>query len=114
MAAIMLTVFLRLFSLGFTTLERARSNIDATLIAESTLDALGTAIPLRDGDRSDRIGRYTRRVLVSEVDTQPRSPSTTHPTAGGVVRGFRVIVTVGWPAERPTRSVRLETLRLAP
>jgi len=113
-AALMLTAFMRTFSLGFSTLERARDNIDATLIAESTLDAVGTAIPLRDADRADRVGRYARRIVIQEVDTRPGNASAGNPTAGTVVRGFRVVVTVQWPQDRPTRSVRLETLRLAP
>jgi len=110
-AALVLTGLLKTFSLGFTSLERARDSIGAALLAESTLEAVGVSGPPAEGAVTDSVGRYLRQVSITAYGTgAPERVGAAAQTP--VPRAVRVVVTVGWPADNPARSVRLETLRL--
>jgi hypothetical protein len=101
---------LRILTFGLDGGERAEALTRATIIAESTLDAIGVVTPLKAGDAAElRDGPF--RILASvERYHEPNA-------AGDEQRYlvfYRVSATVTWLDGRRQRSVELSTLRLGP
>ena len=106
-AALLLVALLRGLALGLDAGERSELYTRATLLAESTLDAVGVVAPLAEGDGAELAdGPFRVRAAVEHYDT----PGA---TAQYLVL-YRVTVTVDWREGRHPRSVTLTTLRLGP
>lgn len=83
---------------------RSETIAEATLLAESTLEAMGTVAPLVDGDTADQQnGRFHVHATVQ------RYPDV---AANGYVVPYALATTVSWRDGGQTRSVSLSTLRL--
>lgn len=106
---ISLGVLLQAFATGLRNAGMADDYSRATLYAESILAAIGRETPLGEGNHSGPIDdRFSWRSSVTPyVDDMP-DPEITK------VRAYRVGVEVFWEGSSQTRSVALETLRLAP
>jgi general secretion pathway protein I len=92
---------------GFDWLGRAAGQQHAMTLAETTLARIGHDIALRDGQQQGDSGDYRWSVDITPYgDTGDIAP--------GRLGGHLVVVMVSWPEARPTRSVRLTRLRLAP
>src|SRR5579864_192626 len=64
-AAILMVAMLRALTLGLDGSRRAEAMTRAAVLAESTLDSLGVAAPLRDGDETElRDGDFRIRAAV--------------------------------------------------
>ncbi|HUB96165.1 MAG TPA: type II secretion system protein [Stellaceae bacterium] len=107
-AAILMVVLSRALGLGVVATARVKSQGDAVLIAESTLDSMGTVTPLKDGDTADLDeGGYHIHATVDRYVDPAR------PTSHGYLALYRVRATVMWREARQRRSLTLTTLRLA-
>ena len=107
--SVSLGVLLQVFATGLRNAGTADDYTQATLYAESILAAIGRDTPLNEGDRSGPINdRFSWRGTVSAFTEGLPDPEKTR------VRAYRVSVEVFWPGLWQTRSVVLETLRLAP
>src|SRR5919199_419290 len=73
---ILLGAAMRLFSTGLSAADQTRAYSEALLVAESSLDQIGTSIPLADGENDDRIDdRFRRRIrIVRRADERPGQP----------------------------------------
>jgi general secretion pathway protein I len=109
-AALLLVAVLRILTLGLDDGERAEAFTRATIIAESTLDAIGVVTPLKPGEAAElRDGPF--RILASvERYHEPDAPSDEQ----RYLVFYRVSATVSWLDGRRHRSVELSTLRLGP
>ena len=106
-AALVLSVLLPTFSAGLGAASRAKAVTEATLLAESSLDAIGTTIPLAPGRLDDVYdGRYRWH---AEIAARPDLAAATLPVAP-----YEVTVTVAWNELGRERHVALHTLRLGP
>ena len=112
-AALLLVAVLRLLSLGLDGSERAEAYTRATLLAESTLDALGVATPLVEGDAAELSDGPFRIHASVERYGGAGAPGGAAQYAQYVVL-YRVSATVSWRDGRRERSVSLTTLRLGP
>jgi type II secretion system protein I len=108
-ATLMMVGLMRSFSLGLTTVGRAREAIDAALIAESTLESIGVEFPLVAGDMSDRVGPYTRHISLKQV-AFPQQSAAGAPRDGW--QPYLISVTVSWRGGLRERSIHLDTVRL--
>ncbi len=107
--SISLGVILQVFATGLRNAGMADDYTRATLYAESILAAIGREAPPSAGVREGPIDdQFSWRSTVSEYAEGMPDPERTQ------VRAFRVSVEVFWPGLARTRSVMLETLRLAP
>ena len=109
---ILLGAAMRLFSTGLSAAEQTRTYSEALLMAESSLDQIGAAIPLADGETTDRIDdRFTRRIRIQRrADERPRQPRSL--TADRLAL-FDVAVTVTWRSAWRSAEVTLQSVRLA-
>jgi general secretion pathway protein I len=109
-AALLLVAVLRILTLGLDGGERAEAYTRATIIAESTLDAIGVVTPLKSGDTAElRDGPF--RILASvERYHEPNAVSDEQ----RYLVFYRVSATVSWREGRQQRSIELSTLRLGP
>ena len=107
--SVSLGVLLQVFATGLRNAGTADDYTQATLYAESILAAYGHEAPLDEGVREGAINdRFSWRGTVSaDAEGMPDSEKTR-------VLAYRVSVEVFWPGLVQTRSVVLETLRLAP
>ncbi|MBK7983798.1 MAG: type II secretion system protein [Candidatus Competibacteraceae bacterium] len=107
--SISLGVLLQVFATGLRNAGTAADYTQATLYAESILAAIGREAPLSEGSHSGPINeQFSWRSRISPyIDGMP-DPEKTR------VRAYRVEVEVFWNGVTQTRSVVLETLRLAP
>lgn len=95
-------------TLGLGGTQRAEAYTKATILAESTLDAMGVAAPLVDGDAAE-LHEGPFRILASvRRFVDPHAPLQT-------VRSlalYQLAVTVSWREGPRQSSVSLTTLRL--
>jgi general secretion pathway protein I len=109
-AALLLVAVLRILTLGLDGGERAEAFTRATIIAESTLDAIGVVTPLIPGEAAElRDGPF--RILASVE--RYHEPDAVNDDQRYLVF-YRVSATVSWLDGRRQRSVELSTLRLGP
>jgi general secretion pathway protein I len=107
--SVSLGVLLQVFANGLRTAGISDDYTRATLYAESILAAIGTEVPLVDGERSGPVNeRFAWRSVISAYSEGLPDAEKTQ------VRAYRVEVEVSWAGLMQTRSVRLETLKLAP
>ncbi len=106
-AALLLVALLRILTLSLAGSERSEIDTRATLLAQSTLDAVGVVAPLAEGD-------------VAELESAPFHIHATVERYGEAGTSpqylvlYRVSATVSWRDGRRERSVSLSTLRLGP
>ncbi|HRD65356.1 MAG TPA: type II secretion system protein [Candidatus Competibacter sp.] len=106
---ISLGVLLQVFATGLRNAGTADDYTRATLYAESILAAIGREVPLDEGNHSGPINdRFSWRSTVSLYSDGMPDPEKSR------VRAYRIGVEVFWSGLSQTRSVMLETLRLAP
>ena len=107
--SVSLGVLLQVFATGLRNAGMADDYTQATLYAESILTAYGREAPLNEGAREGAINdQFSWRGTVSAyADGMPDFEKTR-------VRAYRISVEVFWRGLAQTRSVILETLRLAP
>lgn len=106
--SISLGVLLQIFATGLRNAGVADDYTRATLYAESILAAIGRETPLTEGARSGPIDdQFSWR---GTVDAYTERMPDTEKTR---IQAYRVRVEVFWPSLLQTRSVVLETLRLA-
>ena len=107
--SVSLGVLLQVFATGLRNVGTADDYTQATLYAESILAAIGKETPLEEGNHSGPINdQFSWRSTVSAYTDGMPDPEITR------VRAYRVGVEVFWDGSSQTRSVTLETLRLAP
>lgn len=107
--SISLGVLLQVFATGMRNAGVTDDYTRATLYAESILTAIGKEAPLSEGSHSGPIDdRFSWRSTVSPYVEGMPDPEKTQ------VRAYRIGVEVFWNGVTQTRSVMLETLRLAP
>lgn len=107
--SVSLGALLQVFATGLRNAGMADDYTRATLYAESILAAIGREAPLSAGAREGSINdQFSWRGTVSEYTDGLPDPERTQ------IRAYRVSVEVFWPGLAQTRSVTLETLRLAP
>ncbi|MCP5450155.1 MAG: type II secretion system protein [Gammaproteobacteria bacterium] len=106
--SISLGVLLQIFATGLRNAGVADDYTRATLYAESILAAIGRETPLAEGARNGPIDdQFSWR---GTVDAYTENMPDTEKTR---IQAYRVRVEVFWPSLLQTRSVVLETLRLA-
>lgn len=109
-AALLLVALLRILTLSLGASERSELVTRATLLAQSTLDAVGVVAPLAEGDIAELVnGPFHIRAAVERY----RAPGGTEGSAQYLVL-YRLSTTVSWREGRRPRSVSLSTLRLGP
>lgn len=107
-AAVLLLPLLRSFSTGVASATRTGAFAEATLIAESTVETVGTDLTLNGPAGLDQVnGPYhivaaVQRYLGNAVSSQP----------GQAVVPYEIVVTVTWPEGAGLRSIELRSLRL--
>ena len=107
--SVSLGVLLQVFATGLRNAGVADDYTQATLYAESILAAYGREVPLGEGVREGPINdRFSWRGTVSPYAEGMPDPEKTR------MRAWRISVEVFWRGLTQTRSVMLETLRLAP
>lgn len=107
--SVSLGVLLQVFATGLRNASLADDYTQATLYAESILAAYGRETPLGEGVHEGSINdRFSWRGAVSAYAEGMPDPEKTR------MRAWRVSVEVFWRGLLQTRSVRLETVRLAP
>lgn len=106
--SVSLGVLLQVFATGLRNAGMADDYTQATLYAESILTAYGREASLSEGAREGAINdRFSWRGTVSVyADGMPDSEKTQ-------MQAYRISVEVSWRGLAQTRSVTLETLRLA-
>jgi general secretion pathway protein I len=110
-AAVLLVGLSRAFSGGFRLGGEVDRYDAALVIAESTIDALGAALPPRDDGAFDRReGGFAVRAVAHRYGEDEATPGTVEP----VLVPYELAVAVSWQEGRQRRSVELQTLRLAP
>ncbi len=118
--AVALGLLLGMLSRGLHQVTQAQGETEASLHAQSLLDALGTIEALEVGARDGEFeqGRYRWRLEVSPAeDPAPAPPpadgSPPPPVAtGAAAQLYRVVLDVEWGAATPAQQLRFETLRL--
>jgi general secretion pathway protein I len=108
-AALLLVVILRGLTLDLAGAARTDAYTAATLLAESTLDALGVVTPLAPGTAETRDGRFRIAASVERY----HDPAGVGGDGQYVVL-YRVAAAVFWRESGRERSVSLWTLRLGP
>lgn len=107
--SISLGVLLQIFATGLRNAGISDDYTQATLYAESILTAIGRETSLAEGSHSGPINdRFSWRSTISVYTEGLPDPEKTQ------VQAYRVGVEVFWDSLLQTRSVTLETLRLAP
>jgi len=107
--SVSLGVLLQVFATGLRNAGVADDYTQATLYAESILAAYGRETPLGEGVHEGSINdRFSWRGAVSPYVEGMPDPEKTR------MRAYRISVEVFWRGLTQTRSVLLETVRLAP
>ena len=103
--AISLTVLTRTFSTGLDAVETSERYTTATLLARSTLEQVGIAIPVATGEIARDAGNGFRVILrIAPATSVPAAP-----VANGLATPYVATVTVQWPGG----AMSLTTLRIA-
>ena len=117
--AVALGLLLGMLSRGLKQVAQAGNETEASLHAQSLLDALGTLEPIEPGVREGEFerGRYHWRLEVAESEdpAPPPPPPDGEPqeVAGlGAPVLYRVALQVEWGAGAPAQRLRFATLRL--
>lgn len=109
-AALLLVALLRILTLSLGASERSELVTRATILAQSTLDAVGVVAPLAEGDSAELVnGPFHIHAAVERY----RGPGAVDGATQYLVL-YRVSATVSWREGRRPRSVSLSTLRLGP
>jgi general secretion pathway protein I len=109
-AALLLVVIFRTIAGGLSGGQRAEAYTRATILAESTLDALGAVAPLNDDDHADvEDGKFRIHTAVERYRGSLASAGL-----GQYLVLYRITATVSWQEGRRPQSVSLTTLRLGP
>ncbi|MGO8914487.1 MAG: prepilin-type N-terminal cleavage/methylation domain-containing protein [Stellaceae bacterium] len=109
-AALLLVALLRILTLSLVGSERSEVYTRATILAQSTLDAVGVVAPLAEGDIAElESAPFRIRAAVERY----HAPGETEAAAQYLVL-YRVSATVAWREGRRERSLSLSTLRLGP
>jgi len=109
-AVLLLLPLLRSFTNGITSASRTDGFTEATLIAESTLEAVGPSTPLVDGGGTEQQqGAYQISTAVHRYhgDGAPEQELL-------IAVPYEIVVTVRWPEAARMRSIALRTVRLGP
>lgn len=104
-AAVLMVALLRSFSGGIAGTVRADDASEATSVAESGLESLGTRVALRDG----LAAHYEEGQFSVAESAQLYRPAET----AGDIRLYDVAVTVSWRAGTGIERVTLRTLKPA-
>ncbi len=105
--AVALVALMQVFGTGFRGLRASEAHALAVMQARSTLERVGTEVPMQPGEWAgtfDNGSRWTTRVRAYEPEGEAEQSAQT-------VVPYEVEVTVTWDDDR---SVSLKTLRLAP
>lgn len=106
--AISLGVLFEVYSTSIRNSGRSDTQRMAVLLARSTLDRIGSEIPLVPGELSGELGNgFTWHVAIS--DYADASDQQWQPE-----RAFQIVITVLWHDSGADRSVSLATMRLTP
>ncbi|HXZ02414.1 MAG TPA: prepilin-type N-terminal cleavage/methylation domain-containing protein [Stellaceae bacterium] len=109
-AALLLVALLRILTLSLGAGERSERVTRATILAQSTLDAVGVVAPLAEGDVAELVnGPFRIRAAVERYRGSGAGEGTTQ-----YLVLYRVSAAVSWREGRRLRSVSLSTLRLGP
>jgi general secretion pathway protein I len=111
-------LLLGMLSGGLRQVARARSDTEASLFAQSTLDQLGVTAPIEAGVAQGEYdgGRYHWRMEITPADDPaPAPPDPEAPLAPPGLPGaqpllFRVVLDVRW-GEAATQALHIATLR---
>jgi general secretion pathway protein I len=109
-------LLLGMLSGGLRQVARARSDTEASLYAQSTLDQLGIDAPLEPGVHEGVYGdgRYHYRLEVASMDdpapVQAPVPVAAMPMALPAARLYRVLLEVRW-GDAPAQRLRIATAR---
>lgn len=107
--ALALSVIFTGFSVGLRGRRTAEDYEQATMLAQSKLNAVGVVAPLQQGKTSGEFNdRYRWTVTVKPYEEKGGTESDTSQD-----RALVVVVTVSWNDANHERSVSLQTLRLA-
>jgi general secretion pathway protein I len=107
--SVSLGVLLQVFATGLRNTTLSEEYTLATLHAESLLAQLGTEIPLNEGIQEGQLDdTYAWRSTVVPYVAEGVDPEMMD------ILAYQARVEVFWQGTRQTRSVMLETLRLAP
>ena len=107
-AAMLLTVLLQLFANGLRSSGRVTREIEATLLAESSLEQFGRTEPLLDGIvQRSLVGRYS-----IQIDANRRDDLVGPGSLLAFVAPYGVDISVSWLEGRRQRVVTLHTIRL--
>jgi general secretion pathway protein I len=114
-----MAVLIAMLSGGLRQVAEAERATEATLHAQSLLDALGTLEPLAPGTDDGEFdeGRYRWALAIEEIeDPAPRDLAAAPPGAApvplaGGPQVLRVVLDVTWGAAGPRQTLRLVTLR---
>lgn len=104
-AAILLVALLRTFSGSLGASARTDASMQATLIAESTLETLGARLPLKESDAEATEGSFTIAASVHRYDTED--------PVGRYLVPYELAVSVSWRDGVRRRSIALCTVRLS-
>jgi len=105
--AMALTVLLRIFSSGLRNVDAAGEYAQAVLLAEAAMAVPGILEPLQPGVTEGSVdGDYKWQREVKRYDLNGEA-------ADGALAPYHITVDVSWPSRRNSRSVHLETIRLA-
>lgn len=119
--AVALGLLLGMLSRGLHQVTQAQGETEASLHAQSLLDALGTIEALEVGARDGEFaqGRYRWRLQVSPTEdpAPPPPPAEGAPppqpvASEGEARLYRVALDVEWGVATPAQKLHFETLRL--
>jgi general secretion pathway protein I len=109
-AALMLGSLSQVFSTGIGAAALANTDKEALLIAQSSLDEVGTGELIFPRETTDRVGdKYTRTVIVRARSEPGRSSIKIGPQ----LLTFEVEVDISWRSGLQTRSISLQTMRLS-
>jgi general secretion pathway protein I len=117
--AVALGLLLGMLSRGLRQVAQSGNETEASLHAQSLLDALGTLEPIEPGTRDGQFdgGRYRWHLQVDAApDPAPPPPPPDgapqpDPGAGAPVL-YRAVLDVDWGARAPAQRLRFSTLRL--
>jgi general secretion pathway protein I len=119
--AVALGLLLSILSRGLQQISRAQAETEATLHAQSLLDAIGTLETIEPGIRDGEFdrGKYRWRLQVSESPdpAPPPPPADGSPLPQAVETSgapllYRIALEVEWGNRQGPQKLRFDTLRL--